>query len=251
MTEIDQHHVLRPVLLRPHKTLHVPETGTGSAGDRVEGGATALCLDQRLRRGADERDAVELEQEQVGRRVDAPERPVERERGCRGRSLGALREHDLKSVAGADMLLHPHDGALVVVPRRQDAASRRSGRPSRRSARAARPRAGSPPRPARRTAPPPAPARGRTGRASRRRRSGSRAVLARARAAAPPARAARCGHSRGSRRPAGWMLRPPRDRRGASRSPRRSGARDDHSRPTPAGSSPVRRRAAGGRPRGA
>src|SRR5919204_653579 len=78
--EVDEHHMLGAVLLRREQALSVAGAGGGRAGDRVQARAASLQLDQRLRRGADEREAVELEQEEVRRRVDPAERPVELER---------------------------------------------------------------------------------------------------------------------------------------------------------------------------
>ena len=201
--EVDEHHVLGAVLLRgraaaPRRRRRarvVPAIGFSEA-------RRPSRLDERLRRGADECEAVELEQEEVRRRVDAPQRAVELERARRGRPLGALREDDLERVAGADVLLRLHDRALVLVPRREPARRARPRARRAAPARAAAPRAARRPRRARRTAPRPCRARGRSGRACRRRRSGSRAGRARRRAAAPSARAARRGRSRGSRRPA-------------------------------------------------
>src|SRR4029077_420541 len=74
----------------------------------------ALALDERLRRGADQREAVQLEQEQVRRRVDAAERTVEVERR-RGRGpRRALREHDLECIARADVVLRGAYRALIL-----------------------------------------------------------------------------------------------------------------------------------------
>ena len=61
------------------RTLGVPLAGTCRACDRVHRGARPFALDERLGRGADEREAVELEQEEVRRRVDAPQRTVDAE----------------------------------------------------------------------------------------------------------------------------------------------------------------------------
>src|SRR5207302_2753841 len=73
----------------------------------------------RLWRGADECDAVELEQEEVRGRVDPAQRAIELERRRRRRALGALRENDLEGVAGPDVLLRPDDAPLVIMARRQ------------------------------------------------------------------------------------------------------------------------------------
>ena len=78
--EVDEHHVLGPVLLGGEQPLGVAVARARRAGDRVHRRARPSALDERLRRRADERDAVELEQEEVRRRVDAAQRAVERER---------------------------------------------------------------------------------------------------------------------------------------------------------------------------
>ena len=111
--EVDEHHVLGPVLLGVEQPLGVALTRLGRAGDRVQARAAVLALDERLRRGADQREPVELEQEEVRRRVDAPQRPVELQRRGRGLALGALREHDLERVAGPDVLPDPLDALFV------------------------------------------------------------------------------------------------------------------------------------------
>ena len=72
--------MLGAVLLGGEEPLDVALGRLGRAGDRAEAGAAVLAGDEPLGRGADERDPVELEQEQVRRRVDAPERPVDVER---------------------------------------------------------------------------------------------------------------------------------------------------------------------------
>ena len=170
--EIDEHHVLGAVLLRGEQPLGVAGAGRGRAGDRVQAGAAALDLDQRLGRRADQGEVAELEQEQVRRRVDAPQRAVEVERARRRRPLGPLREHDLEGVARADVLLRRRPRSLVraAAPAAAGsapgcpAARRRERGRGRFEQRFAAPRR-------RRAAPPPARRRGRTGRASRRRRS--------------------------------------------------------------------------------
>ena len=135
-----------------------------------------------------------------GRRVDAPERAVERERGdarsaappaARGRS-GRRRR---RGCAPSPAALPPRR-----PPGRESAASGR-GRPRARGRPSPRRRAAPRPRRGRRRAPRPRSRRGRSGRACRRRRSGSRAGRARAPGAARSARARRRGRSRGSRRP--------------------------------------------------
>src|SRR5581483_12017295 len=85
------------------------------ARDRAEARASLLAGDEALGRGADERDPVQLEQEQVGRGVDAAERSVEVERRGRRGPLGALRGHDLERVAGDDVLLAAAHHLLVAA----------------------------------------------------------------------------------------------------------------------------------------
>ena len=125
--EIDEHDVLRAVLLGVEQPLGVPVARARGAGDRVQRGPTPFRLDERLRRGTDEREAVELEQEQVRRRIDPAQRAVELERARRGGPLGALGEDDLEGVPRADVLLGLDDRALVFVSRRQ--APRRARTP--------------------------------------------------------------------------------------------------------------------------
>jgi hypothetical protein len=48
--EVDEHHVLGPVLLGGEQSLGVAGPGCGRAGDRVQARAAALELDERLRR---------------------------------------------------------------------------------------------------------------------------------------------------------------------------------------------------------
>ena len=87
-------------------------------GDRVQLGAAAGALDDRLRRAADEREVAELQEKEVRRRVDAPQRAVELDGRGRGRAGRALRDHDLEDVALADVLLRALDAAEVLLARR-------------------------------------------------------------------------------------------------------------------------------------
>ena len=171
--EVDEHHVLGPVLLGREQPLDVALGRLGRAGDRAEARAAVLARDEPLGRGADERDPVELEEEEVRRRVDAAKRAVDVERRRRRRPFGALRRHALEDVAGDDVPLHDAHHLLVALPAR---GSGGGGPPCRasRGARECPPRAGprSPPR--RPRAPRRSRRRGRSGRASRRRRAGSR-----------------------------------------------------------------------------
>ena len=105
-----------------------PSVGLGRAGDRAEAGAAVLAGDEPLGRRADERDPVELEQEEVRRRVHAPQRAVEVERRGRRRPLGPLRRHALEDVAGDDVLLHVPTISIVAA---RDRASGGSAQPCR------------------------------------------------------------------------------------------------------------------------
>ncbi len=126
--EVDQHDVLGLVLLGREQALGVTRTGARRPGYRVQRGARALELDQGLRGGADEGDPVQLEQEVVRGRVDAPERAVEGERRRAGLPLRPLREHDLEGVARADVLLRPPDAVLVGLLRGEAPGSSGSSR---------------------------------------------------------------------------------------------------------------------------
>ena len=138
--EVDEHHVLGAVLLGGEQPLGVALARPRRARDRVERRARALGLDERLGRGADERDPVELEQEEVRRRVDAPERAVERERRDRGRRSARCESTIWKASPCADVLLARDDAGLVVAPASAGAACR-GARPTRAAAAGRRPRA--------------------------------------------------------------------------------------------------------------
>src|SRR4029450_204911 len=77
--EVDEHDVLRPGLLGGEKLLGVALAWVSRPGDRVEARPRPLQLHEGLGGGADEGDAVEVEEEVVGRGIDAAERPIERE----------------------------------------------------------------------------------------------------------------------------------------------------------------------------
>ena len=136
----------------------------------------ALDLDERLRRRADQREAVELEQEEVRRRVDAPQRAVERRAREAGVGRSARCERTIWNASPARMCSFACSTPRSYSKRPGSAGSRRACAVAPRRQRgsgAVEPLARS--RPRRRAAPPRARARGRSGRARRRRRSGSRA----------------------------------------------------------------------------
>ena len=111
--EVDEHHVLGAVLLRGEQPLGVTLARLRRPRDGVQAGRPVLALDQGLRRGADQRQVLELEQEEVRRGVDPAERTVELDRRRGRRPLGTLREDDLEGVARPDQLLDPPDAGLV------------------------------------------------------------------------------------------------------------------------------------------
>ena len=102
--EVDEHHVLGAVLLRREQPLDVALRRLGRARDRAEARAAVLARDEALGRRADERDPVEVEEEEVRRGVDAAQRAVDVERRGGGRPLGALGRDALEDVAGDDVL---------------------------------------------------------------------------------------------------------------------------------------------------
>ena len=175
-------------------------------------------LTMRLGRRADQREPVELEQEEVRRRVDPAQRAVELERRGGRRPLGALRERrsGTRRRRGCSSL-HARRAARARAGRESGGAARRACRRARRSTGALRARlervrvAVQHLRDAAR--------RDRSGGACRRRRSGSPAAQGRRPAAAPSARASRRSRSRRSRRRARRAPRPRRGRRAGSPQP--------------------------------
>ncbi len=87
------------------------------AGDGADGDGVVAQADEDLRRGAHQREAAEVEIDQERRRVDPPQRAVEREGRQGERRLEALGEHHLEDVAGADVLLRPLHHLAIGVRR--------------------------------------------------------------------------------------------------------------------------------------
>ena len=75
------------------------------AGDWTDRDLAVAHPNQDLRAGADHGEVAEIEIIKEGRRVHAPERPIERERRQCERRLEALAQHHLKDVASGDVLL--------------------------------------------------------------------------------------------------------------------------------------------------
>ena len=239
--EVDEHHVLGAVLLGGEQALGVAVAGlrscrrSGSGSRGRPRSLTSVSGEEPI-----ERDAVELEQEEVRRRVDAPERAVELERRGGRRPLGALREHDLERVAG-----HGCAPCTARTPRSYAAWSgeRRSAAPARRRGLCLQHELALEParrrRRGRRRAPRRRRCRGRSGRASSattKRLSGRPGPSAGQRHGRLELRDVVVGEvadDRHVRAPP-----PPRTRRAASRSRRTSAGRAARARPTRAGSSP-------------
>ena len=232
--------MLGAVLLGASSRSASPSPRASRARDRVDAGAASLGLDERLGRGADQRElVVELEEEEVRRRVDAAQRAVELERARGRRPLGALREDDLERVAGADVVLRDArrsartrgaTGAGGASPRRRRcrSGSRRAGRRGACSTSAGSPQSTS-------AIPDTWSKRTRTS-ATTKRLSGRSGPC---RAAGPSARARDVVVARRSRRRARRAPPPPRGRRAASRSRRASSGRAVRARPTRAGTTRV------------
>src|SRR5215218_4573655 len=84
------------------------------SGYRPNGDLAVAHPHQDFRAGADDLKVGEVEIAQEGRRVDPPQRSVERERWQREGSFEALRENDLKNVAGANILLGARNHGLEL-----------------------------------------------------------------------------------------------------------------------------------------
>ena len=125
--EVDEHDVLGAILLRRQEALDVPLVRRRRPGDRTDARVPVLACDEALGRRADERDAVQLEQEEVRRRIDPAQSPVEREGRRRGGPLRALRRDDLVRVTRPDVLLaRPHHLLVALLRRRPRSSSPRS-----------------------------------------------------------------------------------------------------------------------------
>ena len=78
-------------------------------GDGPDGHGAVAHPHQDLRARPSHGEAIEIEVVEEGRRIDAPERAIEREGGKRERRLEALAQHHLEDVAGGDVLLGARD----------------------------------------------------------------------------------------------------------------------------------------------
>ena len=138
--EIEQHQVLGALLRVGEQAILVGLVlvrglaARHGAGDRADRDRAVAHAHQDLGARARDREAAEVEEEQERRRIDPAQRAVERKRRQRERRLEALREHDLKDVAGRDVFLGAGDHRLELVRRRVggrrhgEGTGRRAGR---------------------------------------------------------------------------------------------------------------------------
>ena len=128
--EVHEHDVLGPLLgialelLGEQGVLAGVGAARAGAGDRVGGQPVAFDLEQQLRRGAHHLERRRPGEEEIGARVDAPERAVEPDAVQRGPGRRVRRElerlpssqHDLDRLAGRDRVLGHLDRVDVLVP---------------------------------------------------------------------------------------------------------------------------------------
>ena len=119
--EVDEHDVLGALLLVALQLLGraarpLPRCARAGACRRSDASATLPPFDahQHLGRRADDRPAADAEEVHVRRRVDVPQRAIDRERVGVERRLEPLRQHDLVDVAGGDVLLRRADHPLEL-----------------------------------------------------------------------------------------------------------------------------------------
>ena len=121
--EIHQHEVFRPLLLVGEQLARMPLVlrrrgpARSRPGDRAHGHDPVFDADEGLGGRADEAHAVQFDEEEIGRRVAAPECAVQLEGVAPETGAGALRDDDLVRVACHDVLADSLDGRLVVLPR--------------------------------------------------------------------------------------------------------------------------------------
>ena len=79
------------------------------AGDRADDDLAVAHAHQDFRAGDDDLEAAEIEEAEIGRGIDAPERAIERKRRQIEAAGEALRQHDLERVARDDVVLRAGD----------------------------------------------------------------------------------------------------------------------------------------------
>ena len=136
--EVEQHQMLGALLGIGEQPILVGlvlvrrRSARHGAGDRADGDGARAHPHQDFRAGARNRIATEIEEVEERRRIDPPQRAVEREGRQRERRLEALREHDLEDVASQDVLLGAADHLLEFGRRRVGDRLRVDGAESRR-----------------------------------------------------------------------------------------------------------------------
>ena len=116
--EVEQHQMLG-ALFRIGKKLGAQRLVLGwalaarpCAGDRADDDLALAHPDQDLRARADDLEAAEVEEAEIRRGIDPPQRPVERKCGQVEPAGEPLRQHDLEGVARGDVVLRPDDHRL-------------------------------------------------------------------------------------------------------------------------------------------
>ena len=109
--EVHEHQMLRPFLRIGQQfgfqrlILLMRGTAPPRAGQRPDRHDTVAQPHQNLRRGSDDGEPAEIQEEQERCRIDPPQRAIQRERRQRERYREPLADHDLKRVAGRDVFL--------------------------------------------------------------------------------------------------------------------------------------------------
>ena len=121
--EVDEHDVLGALLLVGEQLLGDPlvvlerRAARARAGDRPRRDVAAGDGQHRLGRGAGDLEVEEVQEVHVRARVDDPQPAVDRERVDVEVGRPALGGHDLKRVAGVDVLDDPRDVGLELLAR--------------------------------------------------------------------------------------------------------------------------------------
>jgi len=241
--EVDEHHVLGPILLRGEQPLRIAFTRLGRSGDRVQARPPASSLTS-VSATSRRAPAVELEQEQVrdgltrrsARRARAASPTSDARRVGRGRSGTPHRGGSPPWQRAPSARTCPDRAPAASGPPVSGSGRARSGAANRSASSSASP--------ARTSATPLAWSKRTSVSAITNRLSGSPDP---SRAAAPSARAWRRSRRPGSRQRARRRPRPRSRRRAVSRDRRTSGGRVAHARPTRGERRRARPRGAGGR----
>ena len=113
--EVEQHQMLRALLRvgeqfgREREILARRLAAPARAGDRADDDLAVAHPHQDFRARDDDLEAAEIEEAEIGRGIDAPQRAIERERRQFEAAGEALRKHDLEGVARDDVILRLGD----------------------------------------------------------------------------------------------------------------------------------------------